>query len=175
MKINELLNLVFVLGVVCITIISMISKAMRAKKEQVRPKPSGRKLPSAGKPPVQTKKPGVEDILQEILGEKPLRTKLNESQARKKRQVELARTEETAERSDAGLKENVLPASRSGYSPRITTLRTQFDEPEESTAAPVAAGDQHLSGAQAIRAMTRTELQQAIVLREVLGPPVSLR
>jgi len=176
MKINDILNIVFALGVVGILVITTISKSLRAKKEQALAKPTGGKLPDAARQPSHTRKPGVEDILQEILGEKPLETKLNESHAaQKQRKAKMNQTEEPAARIDMEQEKDHPAISDRRYTPQFAALKSRFDVPEETTPEEKAEEELPRTGAQALRSMSRSELQQAIVLREVLGPPVSLQ
>ena len=67
------------------------------------------------------------------------------------------------------------PDTRGGrYEPSLNTL-SRFDVPEKVVAVEVSGERRPVRGAEVLRSMSRSELQQAIVLREILGPPVSLQ
>jgi hypothetical protein len=168
---DDLFNLIVVLVIAGATGVSIIAKALRARKEQGVLKPAGRH-PRSTPGPVRQPAPRVDEILQEILGEDSLRSRLRTSRAEKKREQESERTEQGAE-------EMQTVAARGKYVPRFAELKSRFDEP---AAPPVLAGFtagkrtvQPAAVARKMRTMSRTELQQAIVLREILGPPAALR
>lgn len=177
---DDLFNLVFVLAIAGATGVSLLAKALRARKEQVALKPAGRQARPTPRPARQ-QKPGVDEILQEILGEESLLSRLSTSRADKERaRSRRKEREQLDEESVEQVSTEAQPAEKGGkYVPRFSELKSRLDEP---VTAPVAAGIS--AGARPVqpgtmalrmRTMSRTELQQAIVLREILGPPISLR
>jgi hypothetical protein len=175
---DDLFNLLVVLVIAGVTGASFLAKALKARKEQVALKSAGRQTGSPPRPARQPK-PSVDEILQEILGEDSLRSRLSTSRAdkeharsrRKEREQQAESTEQVAE-------EVKTVETREKYVPRFNELKSRFDEPAEPSATVITPGKRQVQpGSMSVkmRNMSRTELQQAIVLREILGPPVSLR